>query len=324
MNINEIRKKWLKLSSNGGQQIRVSQECLPQLFLSIDTDGKRCLILWLDDETVLDYKSCHKEKISIDYYPLKSAVILKLSDNNFFDLFDDLILSVVNHISNVRDNAEYPKEMFTTFYKWSNFFDDCPNELLKQNVVQGIWGELFVLHQLLLKADSTLLYDNILTSWTGPYRKGHDFETDLIDIEVKTKEVTRQSVKISSEHQLEEQHNKPLKLTVLSVKSDTSNGKSLNDLFLKIKNLIQKGNGDISILLMALSELKLTTTNIIQYENYRFIEKEIVTFDCCNKDFPRFVTSNLRPGQFNIQYELLLSKIQNFIIQNEQFEGGSE
>ena len=280
MQINDIREKWTMLTTKNGQQVRVSADSLPELFLGIDSEGKRGLILWLNDNSRVDYQNCYKEKISIEYFAHKKAVLLRLNDNNFFDLFDDLILSVANHISNVSDNSEYPKELFSTFFKWANFFDDCHNEMLRPNVVQGIWGELFILLQLLLKADSVLLYDDILSSWKGPYRKGHDFETDEIDIELKTKEITKQSVNISSEYQLEENHSKHLELSVLSVKSDTNNGTSLNDLFLNIKEIVQKGNGDLSILLAALGEVKLSPSNIPKYENFKFTALELVTYSC--------------------------------------------
>lgn len=323
MQISDIRDKWVLLSKEKGQQIRVSVDSLPELFLGIDSEGKRGLILWLSDDKILDYRSCHKEKISIEYFPNKNAILLRLNDNNFFDLFDDLILSVINHISNVSDNSEYPKELFTTFYKWSNFFDDCPNEMIKPNIIMGIWGELFILHKLLLEIDSVTLLNDILSSWKGPYRKGHDFETNLTDIEVKTKDITKQTVKISSEYQLEKQHNKPLELSILSVKSDINKGLSINNLYENIKFLIQKRNGDMSIFLRALCELNLVPSNINKYEDIRLTAIELISYDCCKYDFPSIVTSNLKRGQFNIQYDLLVTELQEFIITREQFSGES-
>lgn len=323
MQINEIREKWKFLSVNGGQQIRVSKDCLPELFLSIDEDGNRRLILWLIEKVTIDFQSCHKEKISIEYFPVKKAILLKLNDKNFLDLFDDLILSIINHIQAESNNAQYPKVMFSTFHKWSSFFEECKADTLSQEVIKGIWGELFVVYNLLLKAENSLLYNDILSSWKGPYRKGHDFETDNTDIEVKTKEITKQSVKISSEYQLNEQNSKPLDLLVLSVQSEMV-GKSLNDLYLEIKDLIQNGNGDISILLAALSEVKISTLNITIYDNYRYTAIEQITYDCCNPDFPRFIPNNLKSGQFNVQYELLLSKIDGYINDRIQFDEVSE
>ena len=313
MTINEIRNKWRLLPKQGGKQVRVSKDCLPDLFLGLDEDSNRRVVLWIKKNTIIEYQNCHKEKISIEYYPDIAAIQLKLNDDNFLDLFDDLILSIINHIQDVPDTLQYPKAMFTTFHKWSEFFVESGTGMLKPYIIQGIWGELFILNELLMQTKSTLRFNTILSSWKGPYKKGHDFETDITDIEVKTKEETMRSVKISSEVQLQERNNQKLVLIVLSVRSSTQEGKSLNDLYQEIKGVVQKGNGDISILLKALRELKLDPGNLKKYDNFRYTAIQQVSYDCTHEEFPRYTPSILRKGVSNIKYDISLPDIKDFI-----------
>ena len=108
------------------------------------------------------------------------------------------------------------------------------------------------------------------------------------------------------------------------MRSNTLDGKSLNDLYQDTKELVQNGRGDISILLSALNEVKIKPQNITKYDSFRYTAIKEVSYDCCKTDFPRLIPENLKLGQFNVKYELLLSKVNNYIIDITQFEEEKE
>ena len=151
----------------------------------------------------------------------------------FYDLFDDLILSIFNRIAEISDSDEYSREFINSFYKWSSFFENKKSERLTIDQIKGLFGELLFLKNQLL--NSTLNVDDILKSWKGPYDEGHDFVFDFKDFEIKTVENSKNNIRISSEFQLESEKGKELELVVVSVIIVAMNGVSIKNLIDEIK-----------------------------------------------------------------------------------------
>lgn len=114
------------------------------------------------------------------------------------------------------------------------FFCKCENEKLDLNTIQGIFGELSVLNELVYKADSTSI-NYVLNSWRGLYGDNNDFNFDEKNIEVKTKRNSKKTISISSEFQLEAENNKKIELLVVSIESVMVNGLTIESVVEKIK-----------------------------------------------------------------------------------------
>ena len=58
MEVSELKNKWLlitdQVNSTGYRSIRIDSECLPSLYLGINKDGNRCLLLALPMNTSLE------------------------------------------------------------------------------------------------------------------------------------------------------------------------------------------------------------------------------------------------------------------------------
>ena len=316
-----LKKKWNQISSSeivqGYKTIRVTVDCIADIYLGINM-GNHSLILSLPKNSGLHFKSVEREKISIEFFPSKNYLIMTLIDSDYTNLFDDLIVSLFNAIKDVHEVDEYSKVFIRTFYQWVLFFSPDYKDRLKKNTVKGVWGELFVLNELISNSDS---YDinKVLAGWVGPYDQGHDFIYDDINIEVKTKSINKVSVRLSSEHQLEVDAGKKLNLTVVIVDDDVINGLSLKDLVQVLKKTVFEQLGDFTIVLKALLQKGITPNNIQDYDNYRFKPHAIYDYDCLREGFPKITTTNISSSISNVKYDLNLTNLSKYVILVREF-----
>jgi hypothetical protein len=321
MTSNELKQKWLGLSDNsvtsGFRSLRISADCICELYIGVSKEGKRCLILALPASKNLNFKGIQKENLSIEYFREKNLIVLQLIDSDFKDLFDDLILSLYHGIKSINKVDEYSNHFIQTFYKWSEFFEDKKSDLLSEDIIKGIMGELLVLKHLINDPNRHEL-NFLLKSWTGLYDKGNDFELENKNLEVKTKSPSGIDVRISSEFQLEVSHGKGLELLVVSLLSDYTVGIHINDLILEIRKLVQESSGDITILWQALSQKNITAKNVNLYNIYRFKPVNLITYNCADENFPKLCRSSIPNEISGLKYTLRTTMLTSFII--EQFD----
>jgi len=317
-----LKEKWSLLkkgsSTNGFTSLRISATCISEIFIAVSQEGHRCLILSLPERIKANINSVIKEKLSLIHYSDTNYLVLALHTDDYIDLFDDLIRSLYNAIYDIPDDKDSLKIFIQTFYKWSEFFEDEKSDRLSKDIIKGIFGELWVLKSLLEKNDFSKVND-ILGSWKGPYDQGHDFILDEKDIEVKTKDISKLDIRISSEYQLENDHGKALELLVVSVEDDIVNGTSIKDIVIEIKNIVINMLGDVSILLKALRLKGLTLKNIGIYDNYRFKPVSKTVYDCDNDKFPKLIRSEMPSMINNVKYNIRLNLLKEFILRQEDY-----
>jgi len=316
IHVNDLQELWSGLTYSGKSEFEFTRidngESKPEINIGFNSTLNRCLLLELPRVHNVDFQKSIKQNLSLSFFGDTGYIVLELTDQSFTDLFNDLIISIYQHIYQMSDVKEYSQVFIQMFYKWSEFFDDKKSEKLSQDIIKGLFGELFVLKELIKDTSSTHIND-LLSSWKGPYDKGHDFELDQKHIEVKTKETTKTSVKISSEHQLELEMDVPLELLVLSVETNSSQGQSLSTLISDIKDTVVSKLGDFSIVLTALSQKNITSQNIYQYDNLRFEAIEETVYNCTHSDFPKLTKINTPKAIGSIQYTLHLNYLNEYI-----------
>ena len=315
-----IESIWEKIEYSGDSQFvykRLSFEGKPSLNVGLNAALQRCLILELPKKTNLILPNSIKQNLSLEYYENSKCLCIVLLDNMFYDLFDDLILSIFNRIAEISDSDEYSREFINSFYKWSSFFENKKSERLTKDQIKGLFGELLFLKNQLL--NSTLNVDDILKSWKGPYDEGHDFVFDFKDFEIKTVENSKNNIRISSEFQLESEKGKELELVVVSVITVAMNGVSIKNLIDEIKVIVLNNFGDNSILLNALFQKGLTFSNLIFYDIYKFQLIKETSYNCNDEKFPKLNKSNL-PIEINVvKYNIRLNLIGDFIINETKY-----
>jgi len=311
-----LQNKWNSIIPDniikGYHTIRIDSSCIPDLFIGVNRLNNRCLIMILPLGHGIDFRHSQKEKITLEQYHAPDIIVLTLLDKSYYELFNDLILSIYNQVSDIVEFEKYSKMFISTFHMWSSFFEEVDLERLSQENIKGIFGELHVLKSLLNEANS-MSVNEVLSSWRGPYDQSHDFVFDNVNIEVKTKNFTACQINISSEYQLQEEIGKGLELLVLSVEADVINGKSIKDLLLDVKSDIYEKGGDFLIVLNALLQKGLTQSNIHMYDNFRFRPVDEIKYDCCRKGFPRLTESNTNVSISEIRYKLNLKSLEKFV-----------
>ena len=322
MNNTELVRKWSELSENkntsGYKSLRISAECICDLFIGVNKDGRRCLILSLPPRFTLDFNEIQKQNLTIKYFRDTNFIVLQLNDPRFHDLFDDLVLSMYHGIRNIQDAREYSKYFIQAFHRWSEFFEDKISDLLSEDAIKGMIGELLILKSLIEEADRSEI-NTILNAWKGPYGKGNDFELETKHLEVKTKTLTAVDVRIASEFQLETPAGKGLDLIVITLISDFNTGTTIENILVEIRELIQARLGDMTILIRAINQKGLTFGNLTQYNIYRFKPVKRITYDCNAVGFPKLCRSEI-PVEVNaVNFDLRVSLLGSFIISQNDF-----
>lgn len=317
-----LKTKWELLSNeslqNGFKALRITSNCVPELFIALDSNNNHCLLLFAEEDVDLIFKGAEKDKLSLSLNLPSQVLILQLKDFNYVDLFNDLIISLYNRIFNILENELSIQEFVNTFYKWAEFFEEPDRNKLSIEQVKGIIGELHYLKEILQK--STLENtDKHLESWVGPFETSNDFVFEQKNIEIKTKDFSSQVIKISSEFQLEIEPFKTLELVIVSMNTDYINGISLSESIAVCLQLIRERFGNISIFLRALRQIGINPESSKEYDNLKYLIINLSVYDCSNEDFPRLTTQNVPMGISNLKYSLNVSSIKEFLIRETNY-----
>lgn len=317
----ELEQKWISLSHDGSTEYvlkRIDSSSIPELSVAISSSLDRCLILELPRENMVNFESIKRRNLTLEPYSSLNCIVLKLTDPTYYDLFNDLVVSLFQRLKDESNPVVSSRQFVETFHKWSEFFHDEKSERLSNEQVKGLFGELFILKTLVFDADS-LLINRLLSGWVGPYDEVHDFSFDEKDIEVKTKDKKKLDIRISSEFQLESVLDKPLELVVVSLEADYVDGESIGDLVADIRQHVANKLGDPSILFETLKQKKLSLKNIGDYDNHRFKIVQTDTYNCLMDGFPRLVKSELPESIANVHYSLSTSALGDFLLSSEKF-----
>ena len=316
MDYKELESKWNGLrSSHDIAYTRIDSICIPELNIG-KNDSRRLLILSVPSDIEIHFRGYKKENIIVYVDKESNSIILELLDSFYNTIFNDLILSLYNQIKDIKDSKESTRIFISTINRWSNFLSNSYSSSLSKEQVRGLYGELTILK--LLIEDSECKDINVcLSSWVGPYGETKDFVFDNLNIEVKTKNIDKAKISISSEFQLEEEGGKVLELIVVSVDEFSDNIEPISKIVKDIRNIILDKGGNLLIFLEALNQLDISFSNISNYDNFLFEEISIVTYDCSkiveDNQFPRIVKSNLPKSLSNIKYDINLSRLDGFI-----------
>ncbi len=321
MDLETLQSKWIDIhkfkDNKGYMALRITPDCIPDLFIATDSDGNRCLLLYLPTGTDINLKPLDKDKLMLSYISDKNVIVINLKDSNYVDLFNDLILSLYSKLFELHDSNKAANELIRTYYKWSDFFEDCFSNKLSIDQVIGLIGELIVLNSFISAINDETI-NAALESWQGPYGTSNDFVFDSMNFEVKTRTKSKPFVKISSEYQLEVEFDKGLELVIVTVIQDLANGRSLHDLVEQVIDEIRINNGDVTIFYKALSQVGLTTENVKEYNNYRYDTVSVKHYDCTLNDFPKLSKSDIYDEISSLSYKLRVTKLDQFLIKEKK------
>jgi hypothetical protein len=144
MDAQRLNEKWKVIPPSKNSEIssfRIDGDCIPDLFVGINPDSRRCLICRLPIEYSPDFQSSVRQNLSLELFAEKRLVVLTLLDDQYYDLFDDLIISIYSKIHDLNDAPIYISEFLRIYYRWSEFFDENQSSGLSVEIIRGIIGE---------------------------------------------------------------------------------------------------------------------------------------------------------------------------------------
>lgn len=313
-----LETKWITvpIPSHGEySSLLIDASCIPELNIGLSGYGNRCLILSLPLDFRVDFYGQKLENITTIYRKnqTENSIIIELTNNALFSYFNDTIISLFFKIKDIKNMVESTSVFITAINEWCSFFARGSSDKHDQDAIQGFFGELSVLNELLFEADSTSV-NYILNSWRGPYDENNDFYLDTKNIEVKTKRNTKSTIGISSEFQLDPENNKEMELTVVSVEPVSVNGTTIEFVIEKLKDRIYFLSGDLTILFAALKRKNLTPLTFKDYDMYQFNLISHITYNTIVVEFPKLIHSELTPSLVKIKYDINLKGLDNLII----------
>lgn len=318
MTAEEIEKRWKSISRKGVSTYRsllLAADSIPQLFIGIDLHGNRYLILSVPGGLYLSPECTTLQNLSFEVQPEDRRIVTGLRNAAFKDLFNDLILSLYNRIRTMQDPAAYVSAFAESFRKWAEFFEDAGNTLLSRNDVQGLFGEILVLQHLLHQQQDA---ETTLAAWLGPYGRSQDFILPAYNLEVKTREAGQTYVRISSEHQLQPEAGKGLRLAVVTVQ-EHSDGFTLEQLARTVRSLLNSHGADVAVFQKALLRSGVSAGDCTIYDQYKWLPQTIDTYDCAASEFPSIIASALPKGVSTVRYQIATELLYPFLLQTHTY-----
>lgn len=236
----------------------------------------------------------------------ESFVWFSLLNNNLFETFVIFCCDLIECAYIANDAQEGYEKISNRYYVWKKMFSNT-KKLLGEELIKGLIGEL-----LFLKNEMFPLYGHTksLLSWSGQSKTKKDFSVDDDWYEIKTIDVGKPSVGISSLEQLESDSDGQLCVYQVEKMSETYDGITLNKLFNEIVNLFNL-QMDIDLF----TDIMLTSgyTYAPDYDTIVYEVRQIDKYRVDNK-FPKLSHNNISSAIIKARYEIALSEIENFKI----------
>lgn len=236
----------------------------------------------------------------------ESFVWFSLLNNNLFDTFVIFCCDLIECTSIAIDAQEGYEKICNRYYVWKKMFSN-KKILLGEEQIKGLIGEL-----LFLKDEMFPLYGytKSLQSWSGQSKAKKDFSVNDDWYEIKTIDIGKPSVCISSLEQLESDTDGQLCVYQLEKMSETYDGITLNKLFNEIVNLL-----NLQIDMDIFTDIMLTSgyTYDSEYDTIVYELRQVDKYRVDNQ-FPKLSHNNVSSAIIKARYEIALSEIENFKI----------
>jgi hypothetical protein len=200
------------------------------------------------------------------------------------------------------------------FGHWKRLLSGAALEGLGPNESQALWGELWVMRNLL----HPRIGSAAVTGWTGPERADRDFLFGDVAVEVKTTRGDRPAVAtITSERQLDSSALGTLLLVALGVEVIPGGlGETLNEMVDQLRSIV--GPSMRAELDDRLHAYGYADVHREKYSVTRYALREMRLY-AVEEGFPRITEASLPPGVGRVTYQLALDACDPWRIDDKQF-----
>lgn len=314
----DIKSIWANQTSTDEAIIKTRIEEIPQFKCFAATNhltGNHIFILETTKNIKFpEFKNFKFKGLLIQVFDFNDSKELNiyLLDNQLKDIFSLFIENIVEEISKSVTENEALVETSNVVLKWKKLFDKINFQGLTIERQKGLIGELLLFNSLL---DEKYSIDALLESWTGPDFNDKDYRFGSFGIEVKLTSSKVPKVKISSERQLDNENLTKLYLVLYVVEEVKDKGFSLNSIIGQIRTKINNNQNALKFFNERLLLVGYFDEDFENYNHQYAFRKR--NFYEVSPDFPRLVASDLPIGLFDTKYNIELSAIEQFLINNE-------
>lgn len=231
------------------------------------------------------------------------ACVLQATAYDLNDIFSILTEDILNELLKERVPERYIDVLKERIEKWRDFFKSASNALTEEKAI-GLVGELSCLKELERAGIKSVGY------WNGPIKAAQDFQSNCFAIEVKTTKVQQlNSVKISSEIQLDHCGRDELFLVVYQIEENKTRGETLPELVKSILCIVSEHDGK-------LLEAKLLCMGYLDDGSEVYQKRYCIKQRCIYHivaGFPRIIKEGLPKGISNVEYALSLSPCSDYM-----------
>jgi hypothetical protein len=292
---------------------------LPNVFVALRSPGKyRCLAASVSNALAPDltpYNGLRDLEVILEPHPREAGrnlLLFKLTNPDHNDIFGILCEDLINSARTITAEQMLVQVMLNRFENWNGLFKKAAGDWLKPESQRGLWGELHFLRLFLLHSEPD--HFGRVSAWVGCEGQVRDFQAGLCAVEVKTtKGNNHQSVIINGDRQLDPTHLNNLFLFHISLEVLQDAGETLPALVDEIR------------LALSANAAALNRFNAkLLFGGYRDEDHEHYTetgyliraaeFYKVEGDFPRIQENELRPGIGDVQYSVMISSCQDYVV----------
>lgn len=324
--MDRTRQIWKQLEEDipslpGLKSIRYSEKSIRDIFLGIKyPETHRVFILRVpisigkEFRFQYEFRGLKFEKV---YDPVDSKYVLLnllLTDNQFQDIFDSLIIDLVDVIKDESDYNIILKKYANRLIKWQTLFERFRQQGLTPEEQLGLYGELSFLRSFLASGKEMT---DVIKSWVGPEKQARDFQFADWGLEVKTTcSTNQQKIFIHNERQLDSSNLEFLFLYHLSVEARLHSGETLNHIVESLKQILISSSEALGLFRNKLTDSGYFENQKELYEDKGYVIRDKSLYKI-EKDFPRIEQSDLREGVINVEYSIVISNCSDFKIEEE-------
>ena len=290
----------------------------PGHFSRVDTEHPLDIYIGVDDQChyALEFRGefvpqtvKSSNSIGIKQYQTSnfSGIIFSLNEQDMLDNFCVFCDDIITSTATTTDAMCGYKLVINRFYAWKKMFQ-TKSKIMDESRIMGLIGELLFLRDYMIP---TYGESTALRAWSGQELTHKDFSLDAVWYETKAISTGKTTVKISSLEQLQSPNNGELVVFQLEKMSPAYAGVNLNKLASEIlKKLDSDEHKDIFINKLVDSGFSFEAI----YNEYVYEVSDADRY-LVDASFPRLVTDDVNEAIVKVQYELLLSYVQQYKIE---------
>ena len=232
------------------------------------------------------------EVISVEQY----------EDDNSYSLI--FLLEKEDLLDGITDQVEGYRAVCNRYTSWKRLFKPNHGDMTEPEIM-GLIGEMLFLKDEMIPMYGT---DKAIDSWTGPEKTSKDFSIDSIWYEVKAVSAGKDAVCISSIEQLDSNVDGCLAVYKLEKMSPGYDGVKLSSLANEIMTLI---SNDFYKEMFARKLMSYGFDWSSDYDNFVYSQSSFAKY-IVSEGFPRIMRNSIALPIVKVQYELMLSNIEEF------------